>query len=100
MSLALGDINAESLKALAAQGGAEFDEFVDRIKAMAIAAEDHGEAVIDAVETKTQGDIAEDINAVTAGLRDVLAPVITMLDEIIGRGLVITVALAPAKGTQ
>ena len=97
MSLALGDINAESLKALATQGGAELDEFVDRIKAMAITAEDHGEAVIDSVETKTQGDIAEDINAVIAGLRDVLAPVEKMLGEIIDRGLVITVALAPAK---
>lgn len=102
MSIVLGDINAESLKALATQGGAELDEFVDRIRKMATDAEDHAEVVIDSVESKTQGFVAEDINAILSGLRDLLQPantaipqVVALLTEIKERGLMIS--LPPAS---
>jgi len=95
MSLALGDISAESMKALAAQGGSELGEVVDRIKAMALAAEDHGEEVIDSVETKTQGDIAEDLNTLLSGIKDIVTPILALLNEIKDRGILIS--LPPTK---
>ena len=102
MSLALGDINAESLQALLAKLNDDEKAIVLAFQAAAIAAEDHLEQVADSIEGKVQNDIAEDVNAVIAGVRDVLTPVnaaipqvMAMLGEITGRGLVITIALAP-----
>jgi len=102
MSIALGDINKESLTALVAQGGTELDEFVDRIQKALAAAETQEEAVLDAVETKIVSDLSEIVNNVEAVLKDLLVPVnaavpqvVAMLSQITGRGLVITIALAP-----
>jgi hypothetical protein len=99
MSIALGDVNAESLKALVSQGGAELDEFVDRVQKAAGAT---GSDLIGQANT----DVSLDVEAILAGLKGLLAPanaaipqIVAMLTEITDRGLVITVSLAPAKGS-
>lgn len=98
MSLALGDVNAESLKALVTQGGSELDDFVAKLNVAANNTEDHAEA-----------DMAELVNAFLAGVKGIIDPMnanltalLALLNEVKSQGLDVggmKIQLQPPKGT-
>ena len=94
MSIALGDVNAESLKALVSQGGAELDEFVDRVQKAAGAT---GSDLL----AQLSDELSEVVNNLEATAKDLFMPVtqsapqlVALLTEIKERGLVINISLA------
>lgn len=90
MSLALGDVNAASLKALVAQGGAELDDFVAKINAAGVALEDHAEVDLDQVVTTAITGLKAIVDPVNANLTQavvVLAQLLAMFTQIKDQGL-------------